>query len=123
MVLSVPHFFQWRWFCCGLTYFSDPSIAGSWLEVLHFLDINIDVLRHGVQKEVWTIHCVEEDCLYNSFPTCVEPVKEMPATKGDSQRSCPTPAVLLLLDVTTLMTPGGIPASSAREANARADRG
>ena len=28
-----------------------------------------------------------------------------------------------LLDVTTLMTPGGIPASSASEAKARADRG
>ena len=28
-----------------------------------------------------------------------------------------------LLDVTTLITPGGIPASSASEAKARADRG
>ena len=75
----------------------------------------------------------------------------MPATKGDSQSSWPTPAVLLLdikkkihcmvnikirsmertkrtqdrnlLEVTTLITPGGIPASSAREAKARADKG
>ena len=23
---------------------------------MHFLDVNIDVLRHGVQKEVWSIH-------------------------------------------------------------------
>lgn len=48
-----------------------------------------------------------------TFPVAVDPVKEILATRGSVQRTCPTDGVLSLEQGTTLKTPAGIPACSA----------
>src|ERR1700753_1439426 len=65
---------------------------------------------------------VEEDCFMSSLPTGVLPVKLILRTVGEVQRSSPTAGVFFR-DVTTLTTPGGIPARSASSASAFAVNG
>lgn len=48
-----------------------------------------------------------------TFPVAVDPVKEILATLGSVQRTCPTAGALSLEQGTTLTTPGGTPARSA----------
>lgn len=48
-----------------------------------------------------------------TFPVAVEPVKEILATRGSVQRTCPTDGVFSLEQGTTLKTPAGMPACSA----------
>lgn len=48
-----------------------------------------------------------------TFPVAVDPVKEIFATSGSVQRTCPTEGVFSLEQGTTLKTPAGIPAFSA----------
>lgn len=62
-------------------------------------------------------------CRYRSFPTSVEPVKDIPATLGLLHNNSPTEAAWARLDVITLMTPGGNPASSANFTKAKAVNG
>lgn len=57
------------------------------------------------------------------MPTRVEPVKERPLTRGEEHSARPTSALRPRLEVRMLMTPGGIPASCASWARARADSG
>lgn len=64
-----------------------------------------------------------EHCLNRSFPTAVEPVKEIPATFGLVQRSSPISAACERCEVMTLITPAGNPASSANLASASAVSG
>lgn len=92
---------------------------------------------------------VAELCLYKIFPTAVDPIQnynylkrpflrvtlnyfsrtemipvnDIPATCSLVQSFSPTPGVFSRLDVTTLITPGGIPASFATSARSNADNG
>lgn len=48
-----------------------------------------------------------------TFPVAVDPVKDIVATRGLSHRALPTDGAFAREQVTTLITPGGKPASSA----------
>ncbi|ANB14417.1 hypothetical protein AWJ20_2005 [Sugiyamaella lignohabitans] len=65
---------------------------------------------------------VDAACFMRILPTLVEPVKVTLLTNGFSQISLPTSWTCSLV-VNTLTTPLGIPASSARYANANAEYG
>lgn len=58
-----------------------------------------------------------------TFPTAVEPVKDIVATFSLSHKTFPMPGVFSLEEVTTFITPGGTRASSASLAIAKADKG
>lgn len=56
---------------------------------------------------------------YNNRPTSVDPVNDIPATNGLLQSKSPTEGAFERLQVTTLKTPFGKPASSANFAKAK----
>lgn len=60
---------------------------------------------------------------YNKRPTSVDPVNDIPATNGLLQSKSPTEGAFDRLQVMTLKTPFGKPASSASLARAKQVRG
>ena len=67
-----------------------------------------------------TFLTVVAHCANNILPTSVEPVKDIFLTMGLVVNS---PPISFAEPVITLITPLGIPASSARAAKAKADKG
>lgn len=78
---------------------------------------------YGKNRLFFTFQFNKEYKTILTLPTAVDPVKEMVATLESSHSLFPIAGELFLEQVTTLITPGGIFASSTNCAKARADKG
>ena len=79
--------------------------SNSW----EFNNISINIKERLTQINL----LIQADINPPTFPTSVEPVNDIFATKGCSHKTVPTAGVFFREAVITFTTPGGIPACSA----------